>query len=289
MSWKSIVSAGLLCILASPVFAVATLQIDVQRFTAGPNNGRLMLDSSGNIVWKLTVTPDAGLVGSGKGSVASEIAFTVAGGNLVSALKDATNWDYDNPGTAPASFNDFWNASSDGVETNGNRIMAALGSVNFGTTGAKDFLTITQQGPLYIAAANPSNRLVFTLDAFGAYSGNGLLAMDEGTVNSAVNASVTKTILPGDTNFDGDVNLLDLATIGANYNNLASQTWAGGNFNGTGVGLTNLAILGTFWNATPIAPPGSGGLASLAVPEPASLVLVVLGLAGACLRNRWRS
>ena len=60
MSWKSLVTASLLCVLASPAFAVPTLSI-----TSGG------LDASGNWVWNVAITPTA--TGT---PMATELGFT---------------------------------------------------------------------------------------------------------------------------------------------------------------------------------------------------------------------
>src|SRR5437762_3307250 len=73
MSWKSLITASLLCVLASPAFAV------------GPNmalapNGSLAnghLDANGNWAWGVSVTPDYSIVTGGTGTpVAVELGFT---------------------------------------------------------------------------------------------------------------------------------------------------------------------------------------------------------------------
>ena len=46
MSWKSLVSAGLLCVLASPAFAVPTLHVE--------SGG---LNASGDWIWNVSITP----------------------------------------------------------------------------------------------------------------------------------------------------------------------------------------------------------------------------------------
>ena len=58
MSWKSLVTAGLLCVLASPVFAVR--QTWASSRVALPASGQSRC--SGNWVWNVQVTPDLSLV-----------------------------------------------------------------------------------------------------------------------------------------------------------------------------------------------------------------------------------
>src|ERR1700759_3944462 len=105
MSWKSLVTASLLCVLASPAFADPSLAL-VKGGTAASGN----LDSSGNWVWAAQVTPDFGLVTGGAAAgtpIGIEAGFTssstgtVAGqGNLLIAARVAANFDTPNPGTA---------------------------------------------------------------------------------------------------------------------------------------------------------------------------------------------
>jgi len=72
MSWKSFAITGLLCVLASPVFAAPTMNI-VKGGTVSNGN----LDANGNWVWKVTITPDLTLVPDTTGTpVAAELGFT---------------------------------------------------------------------------------------------------------------------------------------------------------------------------------------------------------------------
>ena len=106
MSWKSLVTAGLLCVVASPVFAAPTMGI-----VAGGTQANGHLDAAGNWAWKVQVTPDLALVPDASGTpVAVELGFTasstgaVAGqGNVVGADRVPTNgaggFDTVNPGS----------------------------------------------------------------------------------------------------------------------------------------------------------------------------------------------
>jgi hypothetical protein len=85
--------------------------------------------------------------------------------------------------------------------------------------------------------------------------------------------------LPGDANGDGTVDLLDLSILGANFGQ-SPRTFAQGNFNepaDTVVDLLDLSILGANFGAT---------LGAVAVPEPASALLVLAGVALAATRRR---
>jgi len=214
MSWKSLVTAGLLCVLASPVFAalpdVGVVKGGAQAGTSGN------LDAAGNWVWKVTVSPNAGAVPDATGTpVAAELGFTststgvVAGqGNLINAarLNQATNFDTLNPGTqifawqnvaalqdaasnnkntgiqtqclSGACSNESRTATSSVVGPSGTgQVFAALGSVIYTDSTPKDFITITTQRPaVTLASPNTSNKIQMS----GAYGGNGRLSQING-------------------------------------------------------------------------------------------------------------
>src|SRR5436853_1555294 len=94
MSWKSLVTAGLFCVLAVPAFAVGpTLNV-----VPGGSQASGRLDASGNWVWSVQITPDQSIVtpaGSGT-PVAAELGFTsdrnlVNVANATPAVFDAAN------------------------------------------------------------------------------------------------------------------------------------------------------------------------------------------------------
>lgn len=74
---------------------------------------------------------------------------------------------------------------------------------------------------------------------------------------------------PGDTDVDGDVDAVDLANLGLNWDPAGTNlAWAQGDFNGDGdVDAVDLAQLGTNWSP------------AAAVPEPATLMCLLGGLA----------
>jgi hypothetical protein len=213
MSWKSLVTAGLLCVLASPVFAAPNVSIVSGGAQAGTSNN---LDAAGNWVWKVQVSPDAALVPDATGTpMAAELGFTstsagtVAGqGNLINAarLNQATNFDTLNPGTAIFAWQTgtLLDAASNnkptGIQTQcpsgacsnesrtaassvvgaGNQVFAALGSVNFTTSTPKDFITITTQRPaVSLASPNTSNKIQVS-GVYGTGSANGRLSQITG-------------------------------------------------------------------------------------------------------------
>lgn len=88
------------------------------------------------------------------------------------------------------------------------------------------------------------------------------------------------TPLPGDANHDGLVDVGDLGILGANYGATSGKNWLTGDFTGDGaVDVGDLGVLGAHYGAGVPA----------AVPEPATLGLLVLGLAWPLLRRRRNS
>src|SRR4051794_6965098 len=103
MSWKSLVTAGLFCILATPAFAAPDMSI-IKGGTAASGN----LSANGNWAWTATVTPDLALVTGGTGTpVAVELGITSTSTGTVAgqgALKSVVNasptvFDTSTPGT----------------------------------------------------------------------------------------------------------------------------------------------------------------------------------------------
>src|SRR3954469_3829889 len=99
MSWKSLVTAGLFCVLASPVLAVGpTLSVSKGGTQASGN-----LDDNGNWVWKVQVTPDlttpSGTWPDGTGTpMAAELGFTSSKSGTTAAVVGGSAFDTANPG-----------------------------------------------------------------------------------------------------------------------------------------------------------------------------------------------
>lgn len=289
MSWKSIVTAGLLCFVASPALAVPTASAKV-----------LGLDVNGNWVWQVNVTPDAALfTNTGAngtppntigGSVALETGIVASNRNLVSIGKNATNFPNDDPGTAIAGF-----PAGPGVGMTGNNAVAFLGSNLFTAGTAQEAVRLHTAGPT-------STALTTTITFSGAYTGKGRLAQG-GLNNDTLNGVFNQAVKGGNANLSPNVDLGDLAILGANYEvtpGPGGKHWQNADFTGDGhVNLGDLAVLGANYGTTgtpdpnwPVAgavnlaaTPGAGS--GSAVPEPTSLALIALaGLAAAFRRSR---
>src|SRR5688572_31349527 len=90
MSWKSLLSAGLVCVLASPVLAVPALTVT--------NQG---LNAAGNWVWRVQVAPTNPIPGTST-PLAAELGFReTTASELLGATRvnPTTNFDTVNPGT----------------------------------------------------------------------------------------------------------------------------------------------------------------------------------------------
>ncbi|MBX3426871.1 MAG: PEP-CTERM sorting domain-containing protein [Pirellulales bacterium] len=122
------------------------------------------------------------------------------------------------------------------------------------------------------------------------FSGTTPIAGTLGTVVTRGDSVGVDGLKPGDANRDGRVNLSDFAILSANYNNpAASKTWDQGDFNSSvggvnEVNLSDFAILSA--NYLQASPSPAASAAVGAVPEPASVGLVLVGLLGAAFASR---
>ena len=114
---------------------------------------------------------------------------------------------------------------------------------------------------------------------------------------------VWRQLTPGDANMDGMTGFVDLQTLSNNWGEVEDASWQTGDFNGDGlVGFLDLQILSNQWGETADWYAGSTNnlrafdfeavLADLSVtvPEPSSIILMILGLiALACRPIRARA
>jgi hypothetical protein len=283
MSWKSLVTAGLLCVLATPAFAVPVLNVT--------NGG---LTPNGNWIWNVTITPSA--AGT---PLAAELGFreTTAGSQLVNAVTTNPPWDTPNPGTQIFTWETLTDVDPSptvtnnrpvGVQTNttNDEIFSALGSADLATASAVQYLVITTKGPT-------STNLGTSLQVLGKYGTggtNGRIAEITGT--AATNYSnfagtATRTAFEGDATLDGNTNFDDVLVLSPNFNKAVTNGWAGADFTGDGmVNFDDVLVLSPNFNKsggtnTPLMVSGVAGGAGAAVggvPEPTSVALAVLGL-----------
>lgn len=194
MSWKSLVTASLLCALASPAFAAPTIQM-AKNTTVGTAATNNYLDANGNWVWQVRLSqsnPRVNLTGVGgittPGSpLAAELGFNVSSitgiaHELLGATPNATDFDDPNPGNVIYGWETLTNLGGSGPcdsATPGNcpvglqiepaagagsdgsidELFTAFGSVDYGTDDdGKDYVTIITRGPTATAAGglNPS-------------------------------------------------------------------------------------------------------------------------------------
>jgi hypothetical protein len=166
-----------------------------------------------------------------------------------------------------------------------NQVFAALRSVNFTTAGAKDFITITAEGPTSTAL----NTTITVGGVYGTGSTNGRLTQVTGLSGTTYTTSnfdtasrvFSFTALNGDINLDGARNGFD---IGPFLLGFAAGTGHWQNGDVTGDGLVNGFDAGPILCIT--CSVGSGpdsvgsGLGSSAVAEPASIALFGLAFLG---------
>jgi len=292
MSWKNFVSAGLMCVLASPVFAAPTLSV-----VKGGTQATSYLNANGDWVWNIQIS-NSNPVPTGSSPLAAELGFSTS-----TALKSATNLstgagvDFDtvNPGKKIFTWElpgTGTNNNPEGIQTNCaagctvngslNQVFSALGSIDYATVGPHNYIQIITKGP----TAGAGGVLASTITTSGAYSGKGRIAEALTATTSAnfdtYNNVFTRTALPGDANLNGSVSDDDLNLVLSNFGG-SGKRWYEGNFNNQTDSLTDdsdLNIVLSNFGATGAVGNGAGLSSGGAVPEPASIALISLALLG---------
>ncbi len=316
MSWKSYLTAGLLCVLASPAFAAPTLTVTGSRLTK-PASGTPVR------VWNIAVTPDFTSTAGASTPLALELGFEATGGNILSINvtgNEARVPSANNPGNKifggetidPTANNNpaGLQLGSSWVASAPSKAFAAIGTADFANAVSTpvnaninrlDLITITTDQAvtsLKWGGAYASGTGAY-ISPTGSLTGVARIAQDTTTIATNFHdATYTGTLSAGaagttrflaDMNGDGNANFTDLAAFGqaltgiptynANFPNL--NRVGRGDINGDG--LLNFSDLAGFSQILQGNNPGSGsGLDSGGtVPEPASFALVGLAALGA--------
>jgi hypothetical protein len=163
-----------------------------------------------------------------------------------------------------------------------------LGDVKAMITGGRLITTTT-------APAGRDTRLGFRDNAVATGMG---LASVTGFAGQSVDTSsvLVRYTYGADTNLDGIVDIKDLYNLALHYNLAGNWVDGDANYDGT-VNVADLTILARNWQANAALGGGSSlsaalaslGLPDVAVPEPTSIGLVGLSLAGLMSRRRRRS
>jgi hypothetical protein len=288
MSWKSLVTAGLICALASPAFAAPTLSA-----AKGGSQANSYLDANGNWVWNIQIS-NSNPIPTGSSALAAELGFkaTNANSGIVSNATNLSSGAGDDFDTSNPGANIFgWetpgtgtNGEPEGVQTNltTDEVFSALGSQVYNTVGPHDYIQIITQGP----STATGRSLTSTLQVSGAYSGKGRIAESTGpgaSTNYDTYANLfSRTAKAGDANLDGNVDGLDLGILAANFGSSTGLTWAKADYNtdGNSDGLDLGILAANFGFSGPPPAAGSGLGAGPNVPEPSTFALVGLAILG---------
>jgi len=250
MSWKSFLTAGLLCVLASPLFAQPGPTVTIRPGGTFANNH---LNAAGEWVWNAYINPDLGLNTNGADPgtpVAAEFGFRFNSAVLSATVLNTTIFDTLNPGksvfgwesTSPGGNPCNANGNPCGIQIGGagnTEVFAAVGSrnllaadrVNLGpdliSGGANQFgipfMQFTTAGPLTgPGAGNPTNTTSIQVLGAAAYGNNARVAQItawNGTTYTtgpfdSFAGTFSQTANRGDANLDGKV---DAAGAGSDY------------------------------------------------------------------------
>jgi hypothetical protein len=203
MSWKSFVTAGLLCVVASPVLAAPSVTI-----VPGGTNANGHLNAAGDWVWNVRLAQcnpavdvdDGGPLPAGS-PLGAELGFRELLGEVLTAANINDGFDFNtNPGNGIFGWEVLTDTDGDGNTHNGTPCVPApctVGSANadpddepvgvqastaldevFSALGSVDYLTDNDgKGYIQIVIDGPkSSSLATRLQMLGDYGGNGRIA-----------------------------------------------------------------------------------------------------------------
>ena len=167
----------------------------------------------------------------------------------------------------------------------GNLYCGSQGQVD----GVYNLSEITTGGVVSTFSTGINEPCWLAFDSSGNLYVNGAGGMQEITPTGSIStlasefdvddAIAVRSLAPGDANGDGKVDINDLTIVLANYNK-TGMAWNQGEFTGSGtVDINDLTIVLANYNTT-------SGTSIKAVPEPASLLLVAIGVFALLLIRR---
>jgi len=182
---------------------------------------------------------------------------------------------------------------------NAQQAFAALGSINFTTAGAQDYINMSTQRPMVTAGNIVTTTTIQVSGVYGTGSTNGRLTQVTGMTGSTYTTSnfdtfggatysFTMTAKGGDADLNGTDNFADYSAVTNHYNVAGTWGWADGDFDGNGAVnfadysmVTNNYNVGAFnYTVGPVSPGAGSGLSGSSVPEPASVALLGLAMLG---------
>jgi hypothetical protein len=257
MSWKSFVTAGLLCVLATPAFAAPTIQMTKGTAGQAPNANNY-LDADGNWVWQVRLSQsnpivdidDGGPIAAGS-PLAAELGLQTTNSAVLGVAVNTTDFDDPNPGNVIFGWEDLtalggtgpcdsatpgncpvgllWDGND--ASAPDNQVYTAFGSVDYLSDGdGKDYVRLTTDGP-NTGTPLVAGKLNYTVAVTGSYGGggtNGRIAElndaydGDGTPPISLNYdtyanSFVRSVLPGDADLSGDVDGADLSILLNNF------------------------------------------------------------------------